>query len=75
MKMYETTQSVEKYLNVPLECDCGRTHYAPIKAVDIRSGAINDLPGYASYDYRYCPYCKEGKKIDALVNSYGYSQL
>ena len=36
---------------------------------------INDLPGYASYDYRDCPYCKEGKKIDALVNSYGYSQL
>ena len=36
---------------------------------------INDLPGYASYDYRDCPYCKEGKKIDALVNSYGYSQI
>lgn len=36
---------------------------------------INDLPGYASYDYRECPYCKEGKKIDALINSYGYSQL
>lgn len=36
---------------------------------------INDLPGYASYDYRECPYCKEGKKLDALVNSFGYSQL
>lgn len=36
---------------------------------------INDLPGYASYDYRECPYCKQGKKIDALVNSFGYSQL
>lgn len=36
---------------------------------------INDLPGYASYDYLDCPYCKEGKKIDALVNSHGYSQL
>ena len=36
---------------------------------------INDLPGYASYDYRDCPYCKAGQKIDALVNSYGYSQL
>ena len=30
---------------------------------------IQDLPGYASYDYRECPYCKAGKKIDALVNS------
>lgn len=36
---------------------------------------VKDLPGYASYDYLDCPYCKEGKKIDALINSYGYSQL
>lgn len=36
---------------------------------------IKDLPGYASYDYMECPYCKEGKKLDALVNSHGYSQL
>lgn len=36
---------------------------------------IGDLPGYASYDYRECPYCKEGRKLDALVNSFGYSIL
>ncbi len=36
---------------------------------------VKDLPDYASYDYRECPYCKEGKKIDALVNSFGYSEL
>jgi len=36
---------------------------------------VNDLPDYASYDYRDCPYCKEGKKLDALVNSYGFSTL
>ena len=36
---------------------------------------ISDLPDYASYDYRECPYCKAGKKIDALVNSFGYSEL
>ena len=46
MKMYATTQPVEKYLNIKLECDCGRTHYAPIKVVDIRRGAINALPEY-----------------------------
>ena len=35
-----------------------------------------DFPVYdASYDYWNCPYCKEGKRLDALVNSYGYSQL
>ena len=36
---------------------------------------VNDLPDYASYDYRECPYCKAGKKIDALVNSFGFSEL
>lgn len=36
---------------------------------------ISDLPDYESHDYRDCPYCKAGKKIDALVNSYGYSML
>ncbi len=37
--------------------------------------SMADLPEYRSYDYRDCPYCKEGKKIDALVNSFGYSEL
>lgn len=36
---------------------------------------VNDLPDYRSYDYRECPYCKQGVKIDALVNSFGYSEL
>lgn len=34
-----------------------------------------DLPGYASHDAKDCPWCKEGKPIDALVNSFGYSTL
>ena len=36
---------------------------------------IKDLPGYASYDYTECPLCRQGVKLDALVNSHGYSQL
>ena len=36
---------------------------------------IKDIPDYASYDYRDCPYCREGKRLDALVNSHGYSWL
>ena len=34
-----------------------------------------DLPGYATYPYHECPMCRQGKKIDALVNSFGYSKL
>jgi len=37
--------------------------------------SIDDIPDYESYDYHDCPYCKQGKKIDALVNSFGYSAL
>ena len=35
----------------------------------------NDLPGYASFDAHACPWCQAGQKIDALVNSFGYSTL
>lgn len=34
-----------------------------------------DLQGYASYPSHECPLCKEGKKIDGLVNSFGFSKL
>ena len=37
--------------------------------------SVADLPDYESYDYKDCPYCKQGKKLDALINSYGYSAL
>lgn len=36
---------------------------------------LSDLPDYASYDSWDCPYCKKGRRLDALVNSYGYSWL
>ncbi len=34
-----------------------------------------DLPDYASYPANECPYCKKGQKIEALINSFGYSRL
>ena len=34
-----------------------------------------DIPDYQTYDFRECPYCKQGIKLDALVNGYGYSKL
>ncbi len=34
-----------------------------------------DLDGYGSFPSHECPMCKRGERIDALVNSHGYSKL
>ena len=43
----------------------------PVRAV---FGA-DDLNGYFSFPSHECPFCKRGDRIDALVNSFGYSKL
>ena len=43
----------------------------PIKAVFGKK----DVPDYEFYDYRDCPLCKNGIKLNALVNAFGYSKL
>lgn len=35
----------------------------------------NDLPDYFSCSSHECPLCKEGKRLDALVNFHGFSKL
>jgi orotate phosphoribosyltransferase len=35
----------------------------------------NDLGDYISTPSHECPLCKQGKKIDALVNSFGFSKI
>ena len=34
-----------------------------------------DLNDYSSWDANSCPLCQQGKKLEALVNSYGFSNL
>lgn len=34
-----------------------------------------DLPDYAGFSSHDCPLCKKGLKLDALVNSFGFSKL
>ena len=47
-----------------------------VDGVPIRSVfGKKDLPDYEYHDYRHCPYCRAGKKLDALVNTFGYSSL
>ena len=35
----------------------------------------NDLENYKCYPAHECPMCKAGQKLDALVNSHGFSKL
>ena len=52
MEMYADPQSVDKYLNVELECGCGRTHFAPVKDVFIGENALVALPDFVKkYGY------------------------
>ena len=44
----------------------------PVRAIFNPS---HDLPDFASYSSHECPMCKNGEKIHALVNSFGYSKL
>lgn len=34
-----------------------------------------DLPDYKAYTMADCPYCQKKNKVEAIVNSYGYSKL
>lgn len=36
---------------------------------------VKDLPDYKTYPHDDCPMCQSGSKIQAIVNSYGYSLL
>ena len=36
---------------------------------------IEDIPEYKTYPHNACPHCQAGQKIEAIVNSYGYSKL
>ena len=47
-----------------------------VNGISIKSVfGLKDVPDYQYSDYRNCPLCKEGKKLDALINPYGYSKL
>jgi len=35
----------------------------------------NDVVSYKAFPKAECPFCKQGKKIEAVVNGYGYSKL
>jgi orotate phosphoribosyltransferase len=47
-----------------------------VQGVEINSiFGSDDLPHYRTYDASQCPMCAKKEKIDAIVNSFGYSRL
>lgn len=76
-----------KTIKRSLECiDYYRGNVVGISAVfsaeeEVQGKAINamftsdDVPDYRTFSYHECPQCKAGTPVDALVNSYGYSQI
>lgn len=46
MQMYTEPHGLNDYLNRSFECDCGRTHKAPLKFVSVRKDALLDLPKF-----------------------------
>ena len=53
--------------------------FSAVKEVDgipvISAFRPEDIHDFQSYAPSECPLCKQGKKLDALVNSFGYSEL
>lgn len=41
----------------------------------VRLFGVEDIGEYASYAPRDCPLCRQGAKVEAVINSYGYSKL
>ena len=47
-----------------------------INGIEVKSLFTDkDLPHYDNYLANECPMCKNGIKVDALINSFGYSKL
>ena len=47
-----------------------------VQGIEVKSlFTAADLPSYDSYPANECPLCKGGRKVDALINSFGYSKL
>lgn len=47
-----------------------------INGLEVKSiFTTKDIPDYRAYAPNDCPMCKAGEKIEAIVNSYGYSKL
>lgn len=53
--------------------------FSTVKNVDNRPITTvfteDDIPGYTAYSAADCPFCKQGQRIEAMVNGFGYSKF
>ena len=53
--------------------------FSTVKSVNgTRINAVfteEDVPGYAAYEAKDCPFCKKGIRLEAMVNGFGYSRF
>lgn len=82
-----SSASTGKTINRSVEClQYYNGHLAGISsifsAIDEYNGikinsvfTTDDMPNYESVSFNNCNMCKSGQKIDAIVNSYGYSKI
>ena len=55
---------------------CGISAVNKIAGMEVNTiFTSSDLPHYRAYSPEDCPKCREGQRIEAIVNSYGYSKL
>lgn len=83
------TDSVTTGITIRKSAECIRYYGGTVSGVSAIFSAVDeiegikidaifnaeDVPGYATYSSHDCPLCQQGRKIDAMVNGYGYSKL
>jgi len=69
-------ECIEYYKGNPCGISAIFSNVKEIHGIEINTiFTSDDLPEYRAYSYNDCPYCKQNMKIEAIVNSYGYSKL
>ena len=67
---------VHYYGGVPAGISAVFSAVAAVQGIPIQTiFDTSDVPDYRIYHSADCPMCKAGQRIDAIVNSYGYSKL
>ncbi len=67
---------VHYYGGIPAGISAVFSAVAAVQGIPIQTiFDTSDVPDYKIYHSADCPMCKAGQRIDAIVNSYGYSKL